>query len=56
MTSDQADRLALEIRGIADSILAVRDGKGMGMTEEVSYSILFSAELHLLRIAKELEA
>lgn len=56
MTEDQAERLALELKGIADSILAVRDGKGMGMTEEVAYSILFSAELHLLRIADGLEA
>ena len=55
MTSEQSERLGLEIQGIADSILAVRDAKGMGMKEEVAYSILFSAELHLLRIAKELE-
>ncbi len=56
MTADQAERLALEIRGIADSILAAR---GMIHISDIdienSVSILFAAELHLNRIAAELE-
>ena len=51
MTADQAERLALEIRGIADSILAARESSNDSQKE----SILFAAENHLLRIAAELE-
>lgn len=50
MTADQAERLALEIRGIADSILAARE-----INDSQKESILFAAENHLLRIAAELE-
>ena len=51
MTKDQTDRLALEIRGIADSILAARESND----SNIKTSILFAAENHLLRIAAELE-
>ncbi len=56
MTADQAERLALEIRGIADSILAAREMIHISDRDiENSISILFAAELHLNRIAAELE-
>ena len=56
MTADQAERLALEIRGIADSILCAREMIHISDRDiENSISILFAAELHLNRIAAELE-
>ena len=51
MTADQAERLALEIRGIADCLLSARETN----STETATSIIFAAENHLLRIAAELE-
>lgn len=56
MTADQAERLALELQGIADSILAAREMIHISDRDiENSISILFAAENHLIRIVSDLE-
>ena len=54
MTDDQAERLALEIRGIADILCAIRN-HDKGISQEAAQSTIFAVELHLLRIANDLE-